>query len=98
VARALAFTVLVLSNLALIQVNRSWATSGGVPRARNAALWWIASVTVVLLATVLWVPAIAALFAFRAPSATMLAIGTGLCLIAFAWFEAAKRFAGNYTR
>jgi len=98
VARALTFTVLVLSNLALIQVNRSWATSGRLPRARNAAFWWIASVTVVLLATVLWVPAIAGLFAFKAPSATMLAIGTGLCLIAFAWFEAAKRLAGTYAR
>lgn len=98
VARALTFTALVLSNLALIQVNRSWSTSGGVPRARNAAFGWIASVTVVLLATVLWVPAIAGLFAFKAPSATMLAIGTGLCLIAFAWFEAAKRLASSYAR
>ena len=49
-ARALAFTVLVVSNLALIHVNRTWTRHRDSTRPWNAAFGWIASATCVLLA------------------------------------------------
>jgi hypothetical protein len=45
---------------------------------------------------VLRVPGIAALFAFAVPAPGLLAAGTGLCLLAMAWFEVVRRI-GNRT-
>jgi Ca2+-transporting ATPase len=94
VARALAFMVLVLSNLTLIQVNRSWAPTGGGQRPWNPAFGWIAGLTCALLALVLSTPAIASWFAFATPSAPLLGCGAALCLLALGWFEATKRVVG----
>jgi Ca2+-transporting ATPase len=96
VARALAFAVLVLSNLALIQVNRSWTPARGSQRPWNPAFGWIAGLTCALLALVLSTPAIAGWFAFAAPSASLLGWGAALCLLALGWFEAAKRIVGRW--
>ena len=55
--RALTFMTLVMSNLALILVNRSWTRI--VPatlRSPNPAVWWVVGGAVVVLATVLYVP------------------------------------------
>ena len=90
-ARALAFGVLVLSNLALIHVNRfwtraSWQRGGPV----NAAFGWITLATVVLLAIVLCIPAVGRLFAFVLPTPVLLAAGFGVSLLGLLWFEAVK--------
>ena len=54
VARALTFTVLVLSNLALIYVNRSWSSvSWRGPGASNSSFGWITLATLALLGSVL---------------------------------------------
>lgn len=90
-ARALAFAVLVVSNLALIHVNRSWAAGLDPTRPWNVAFVWIALATCAILALVLWVPAIAGLFRFATPSTALLLSGSALCLVALAWFEASKR-------
>jgi Ca2+-transporting ATPase len=96
-ARALTFSVLVLSNLALIHVNRFWSRAAlrrGGPA--NAAFVWISLATLVLLALVLGVPAISRLFAFVTPTLPMLAGGLGVVLLALLWFEAVKsRLAGG---
>ena len=96
-ARALAFTVLVLSNLALIHANRDWARAG--ERLRwNAAFGWIAVSTCGLLGAILAIPAVSGLFAFVAPTPNLLAVGAGLCLLAFGWFEAVKWLDARTTR
>lgn len=89
-ARALGFTVLVVSSLALIHVNRTWARLRAAARPWNAAFGWIASITLALLVLVLWVPAVSGLFSFKTPSAYLLLIGAALCLGALVWFEATK--------
>lgn len=90
-ARALAFAVLVVSNLTLIHVNRRWAAGLDPTRPWNLAFVWIALATCAILALVLWVPAIAGLFRFATPSPTLLLSGAALCLVALAWFDASKR-------
>ena len=97
-ARALAFAVLVVSNLALIHVNRSWATGQDQVRPWNVAFVWIASATCTILALVLWVPAIAGLFRFEMPSTALLLSGAALSLVALGWFEVSKWLVGQRTR
>ena len=90
-ARAVTFTVLVLANLASIQVNRTWGVPGWraytVP---NRQFVWIALATAALLSAVLGIPAVARLFAFVQPTPPMLALAAGAALLALAWFEAVK--------
>ncbi|HMA07933.1 MAG TPA: cation-translocating P-type ATPase, partial [Ramlibacter sp.] len=90
-ARALAFTALVLSNLALIHVNRFWnpvaLRSGGTG---NTAFGWIAAGTVVLLGVILEVSPVTRLFLFVAPPPAMLAAGVGVAVLALLWFETVK--------
>jgi P-type Ca2+ transporter type 2C len=92
VTRAMVFMVLVLGGLALIFVNRSWATVSLPGRCgSNRAFVWIASAAVALLGAVLLVPPIAGLFAFATPTPTLLLLlasvaAAGLGLL---WFEAA---------
>ncbi|MFN0064247.1 MAG: cation-translocating P-type ATPase [Myxococcaceae bacterium] len=64
-ARTLAFTLLILSNLALILVNRSrsrglWETL----RTPNRAWWWVVLGTGLALAAVLYVPFLRSIFRF----------------------------------
>ena len=90
-ARALTFTALVLSNLALIHVNRFWnpvALRGG--GAGNAAFGWLAAGTVLLLGAILEVAPVTRLFLFVAPSPALLAAGLGVAVLALVWFESVK--------
>ena len=95
-ARAVTFTVLVLANLALIQVNRTWGVPGWraytVP---NRQFVWIALATAALLGAVLGIPAVARLFAFTLPTPPMLALAAGAALLALAWFEGVKWVSGR---
>ncbi|HEY1130184.1 MAG TPA: cation-translocating P-type ATPase [Roseateles sp.] len=86
--RTVAFAVLVLGNLGLIQANRTWAASAAGPRNVNAAFRWIVLGTVVLLALALGVPQVAGLFKFTAPSAPLLALAAVLALTTWAWCAA----------
>lgn len=87
--RTVAFAVLVLGNLGLIQANRSWAASASEPREVNTSFRWIVLGTVSLLAVALSVPHVAALFKFTAPSATLLALSVALALTTWGWCAAA---------
>jgi Ca2+-transporting ATPase len=90
-ARTLTFCVLVLSNLGLIWVNLAWhAPSWRRSGAANASLRAIALGAVGLLALVVGVPAVRALFSFALPSWPMLAVGALACLASLLWFEAVK--------
>jgi P-type Ca2+ transporter type 2C len=91
VARALAFTTLIIANLGLILTNRSWSqTTLTTIRSPNAALWWVVGGAVVFLGLVLCVPVLSELFRF----ARLHWIDLGVCLLAGAvstiWFELFK--------
>ncbi len=94
-ARALTFVVLVLSNLGLIHVNRSWGQTAWLGNAEsNKHFSAIAAGTVMVLALVLFVPAVSRLFLFFAPPATALLLVLGVVGLAMAWFEGVKRVQG----
>ncbi|WP_034295265.1 cation-translocating P-type ATPase [Herbaspirillum sp. RV1423] len=90
-SRALTFFVLVLSNLGLIYVNRSWGATQWRTFNANRYLGWIVLLELILLATVLEVPAISSVFYFAAPTLLMLAVGVLVFLTALFWLEFVKR-------
>ena len=90
-ARAMAFSTLVLGNLGLILVNRSWRhTLPALLRTRNPALWWVAGVAALFLAIAITVPPVQAIFHFSPIAGDQAA----LCLVAgmasALWFELLK--------
>jgi Ca2+-transporting ATPase len=90
-ARALAFTTLVVGNLALIFANRSWEqTILGSLRRPNRALWWVSGVAAACLTLVLQVPALRGLFQFAPPDGRHLAIAVAAGAGSIAWFELFK--------
>jgi Ca2+-transporting ATPase len=90
--RALAFAALLLTNVGLILVNRSFSSSlwGAVSR-RNLALWIVVGVALpLLLASVSWAPA-ETLFRFGPLHVDDLAICIAAALVLLAALEALKR-------
>jgi Ca2+-transporting ATPase len=90
-ARALAFTTLIVANIGLILINRSWSlTVMGTIRSPNPALWWVVGGAIIFLALVLKVPVLRELFRF----AELHWDDIGACLVAAAvsitWFELFK--------
>lgn len=90
-ARALAFTTLIVANLGLILINRSWSrTVLATIRSPNAALWWVTGGAAVFLGMVLYVPVLRGLFRF----AELHWIDLGICLtagvVSLLWFELFK--------
>ncbi|BEV15776.1 cation-translocating P-type ATPase [Herbaspirillum sp. DW155] len=95
--RTMTFTVLVLSNLGLIQANRSWKRaswrcSGTV----NHYFAGIVLVTIVLLGAILGIPVLSRLFAFAPPTPLMLLVCVGVAAINLLWFEAVKHLSGRF--
>ena len=91
-ARALTFFVLVLSNLGLIHVNRSWGNTAVLGNAEsNSQFAWIAGGAIVVLAVVMGVPAVSRLFAFAAPPTATLLVAAIFVVLGLAWFELVKR-------
>ncbi len=91
VARALTFSVLVVSNLGLILANRFWhqtSLSGRVPA--NAAFTWMSLTILILLGAVLGMPALGKMFAFDTPGAPLMLAGLAASVVSLAWFEAVK--------
>jgi Ca2+-transporting ATPase len=90
-ARALAFTTLIIANLGLILINRSWSrTVLATIRSPNAALWWVTGGAAVFLGLVLYVPVLRELFRF----AELHWIDLGICIaagvVSLMWFELFK--------
>lgn len=89
--RALTFTTLVVANLGLIFVNRSWSASvlSGL-RTKNAALWWVAGGTIAMLTVLLSLAPTRALFRFAVMHPSDLLIAGGVGAASVAWFEIFK--------
>ncbi len=95
-SRALAFTTLVIGNLSLILTNRSWSrtlfTSLFSP---NPALWWVLGGTLALLALVLYLPGLRALFGFAALQGDDLLLCLAAGTSGILWFELFKLIHGR---
>ncbi len=90
-ARALAFTTLVVANIALMFANRSWErTVLSSVRSPNRSLWSITGATALCLALVLVVPALRGLFHFGRVDGGHLALAVVAGLLSVAWFELFK--------
>ncbi len=90
-ARSLTFTALVIANLALVFTNRSWTRSlWQTLRLPNAALWRVTSAALLLLAAVLYVPPLRALFRFAPLHALDLAFCLAAGVFGILWFEGYK--------
>ena len=92
VTRSVTFATLVIGNLALILVNRSWRLSAwqALRQRANPTLRWILAAAATLLVLFLTVPALRDAFSFgpMTPLDWLVALAAGL--IGVAWFEAYK--------
>jgi P-type Ca2+ transporter type 2C len=90
-ARALAFTTIVVANLALIMTNRSWShTALETLRIPNTALVGVFAGTLMCLAAVVYVPFLAALFRFEEPHFHDFAASAAAGAASVFWFEGLK--------
>ena len=93
VARAMIFTTLVIGNLGLILVNRSWQrVTLHVLDNRNPALWWIVGGALAFLFMTLTLPSLYEMFHFSSLSWQQLTLCVLAGLGSVAWFELYKVF------
>jgi Ca2+-transporting ATPase len=90
-ARAFAFTTLIIANLGLIFVNRSWTqtifTRLAVP---NRALWFVTGGALAFLALALNVPALNDVFLFAELGPGHFALAVAIGVVSILWFEGLK--------
>jgi P-type Ca2+ transporter type 2C len=90
-ARAIAFTTLMISNLSMILVNRSWTrTAWEVLKTPNLALWWVIGGGILFLGIVLYTPLLRQLFRFSFLHPEDLAISLVFGVFSVLWFEGLK--------
>ncbi|MEI7616520.1 MAG: cation-translocating P-type ATPase, partial [Actinomycetota bacterium] len=90
-ARTLTFTVLVLSNLALITTNASWSKNIiNIIKSRNKSLYLIITAAVILMSLILYVPFLRNLFHFSKLGLFDVLICLGFCIAITLWFEILK--------
>lgn len=94
VTRSVTFTTLIIGNLALILVNRSWHLSiwQSFRQRKNPSLKWIMGATVILLALLMNIPTLRDAFNFGPlrPTDWLLALVAGF--LGVAWFEVFKKW------
>ena len=90
-ARALAFTALLVSNLAMILTNRSWnRTIPELLRIPNPAFWWVSLGAVLFLAAILMLPPLRHLFRFAPQHGDDLVLALVAGVTSILWFEVLK--------
>lgn len=94
VARTCTFVTLVVGNLGLIFVNRSWSDTvlHGL-RSKNVALWTVTGGTLAVLALLLTFPPARELFRFGPLAPTHLGLAILAGALSVAWFELYKAVA-----
>ena len=97
--RALTFVTLVVGNLSLIFVNRSWTHTilGGL-MSKNPALWWVTAGTVTMLALLLAFPGTRDLFQFAVLHPDDFAIALLAGIASVLWFEVYKMVVARRSR
>jgi P-type Ca2+ transporter type 2C len=96
-ARGLAFTTLIVANLALIWTNRSWNnTIVQTFRSRNFALWSVTAGALVLLGFVLSVPFLSELLRISRLDQRDIALCGLAGFASIAWFEVLKLSLKHY--
>jgi Ca2+-transporting ATPase len=98
-ARALSFTTLIVANLGLIFVNRSWSqTIVSRLRSPNWALWCVTGGAAAFLGCALYIPALRHVFRFSVLSMwdVLLCVGVGAASVI--WFELLKVAGPRLTR
>ncbi|KKR20417.1 MAG: Cation transporting P-type ATPase [Parcubacteria group bacterium GW2011_GWE2_39_37] len=91
--RAITFSALIFSNLMLILTNRSWSTIiAKTIMQKNIVLWWIFSIALIILFTVLNIPFLSKLFSFAPIYAKDILIAFAAGLVSIVWFEIVKYF------
>jgi len=95
VVRSVTFATLVIGNLALILVNRSWRLSiwQSFAERTNWTLYWILGVAGVLLVVLLTVPGIRNAFNFGPMSLTDWLIALVAGFVGVSWFEVYKKLS-----
>ncbi|MBF0536637.1 MAG: cation-translocating P-type ATPase [Nitrospirae bacterium] len=90
-ARTLAFTTLIVANIALILTNRSWTQGvASILRCKNPASWWVIGGASFFLGLILCVAELRELFRFSALGVIDLLICLLLGVFSTVWFEGFK--------
>ena len=76
--RALTFTAMIVGDIWLIFINRSWSMSMlKAFQLPNPALWWVVCIALLMLSLTLYMPVMQHLFRFEPPAASILALTIG---------------------
>ncbi|HEY3376921.1 MAG TPA: cation-translocating P-type ATPase [Armatimonadota bacterium] len=98
-ARSMMFTTLLIANLGLIVVNRSWSqTLTQILHIQNVASWAIMAGALLLLGLILYVPILRDLFRFAPLPVSDVLLGVTAGLLATLWFDIVKRLAAHSPR
>ncbi|MCI4673677.1 cation-translocating P-type ATPase [Candidatus Mycolicibacterium alkanivorans] len=97
VVRSVTFATLVVGNLALILVNRSWRLPvwRTVQERTNTALKWVLGGAAILLIAMLTIPALRHAFSFGPMTLSQWGVAVAAGLGGIAWFEIYKAVAGR---
>jgi Ca2+-transporting ATPase len=89
--RAMAFTTLIIANIAVILSNRSWTRSVfEVLMSRNKAVGWVIGGAVLFMALILNIPFLQSLFQFEPVRTADLLICMAAGFLSITWFEIYK--------
>jgi P-type Ca2+ transporter type 2C len=96
-AIALSFTTLVISNVSLILVNRSWTKAiWKTLTVPNAALWWVVASASLFLGLALYVPFLQKIFHFSTLHFNDIALCLAGGFMSIVWFEVLKMVGRNW--
>jgi len=96
--RTVVFTTLVLSNILLVLVNRSFTLSAWrMVRLPNRVLWLLLGLTTIMLLTTLFFPPARQLFGFAPVSGAWLGWCALAALVGVGWVEGFKALASSQT-
>ncbi|MDQ1256801.1 MAG: P-type Ca2+ transporter type, partial [Candidatus Hydrogenedentes bacterium] len=86
-ARALTFATLVVANIGLILVNRSWSRSiVATLRTPNKAMWWVIGGALAFLALVIYTPVLQTVFHFAPLHGMDIAVALSAGIASILWF------------
>ncbi|MGC4084280.1 MAG: cation-translocating P-type ATPase [Vicinamibacterales bacterium] len=91
--RTVAFTTLIVANLALLLANRSRGGVADIWRLPNPAAWLVVGLALAALSIVLMLAPLRGIFRLAPPESSHLLVALLAGLVALAWMEGSKRLA-----